>query len=177
VAPEAYKEIALPQVGDYSGMLAQISEIDASQGVKLVPVSRKLGDGLILNTVNVAAKFNDAQLAQFEKFAPYIVEVDLGRTKVSDKCFDMLKNFPHLRSLSLEETAVTGQGLAKLTGLSQLTYLNLSGTKVTQANIAPLLAMRNLHHLYFYNTPAQAASAAQAASTPSSHPSPTRSSP
>ncbi|MEO6966224.1 MAG: c-type cytochrome domain-containing protein [Acidobacteriaceae bacterium] len=176
VAPKAYREIALPQVGDYSGMLAQISQIDASQGVKLVPVSRKLGDGLILNTVNVAATFNDAQLAQFEKFAPYIVEVYLGRTKVSDKCFDTLKTFTHLRSLNLEETAVTGQGVGKLAGLSQLTYLNLSGTKVTQANLAPALAMRNLHHLYFYNTPAQAAATAQAASAPSPRQVPTRSS-
>jgi mono/diheme cytochrome c family protein len=171
VVPETYKETVLPQVGDYSGMMAQISQIDDAQGVRLVPVSRKLGDGLILNTVDVAAKFDDVQLAHFEKFAPYIVEIDLGRTNVTDACFDTLEKFPHLRTLNLEETKITGQGLAKLSGLSQLTYVNLSGTKVTTASIAPLLSMRNLHHLYLYDTPAQSAS------TPNPKQPPTRSSP
>jgi uncharacterized membrane protein len=171
VVPEEYKELTLPQVGDYSGMMVQIAQIDASQGIRLMPASRKLGDGLILNTVDVAAKFNDTKLAELERFAPYIVEVELGRTEVTDDCFDTLDKFTHLRALHLEDTAVTGQGLAKLTQLSQLTYVNLSGTRVTKAAIAPLASMRNLHHLYLYNTPAQPVS------TPSSQPSSARSSP
>jgi uncharacterized membrane protein len=160
VAPAEYKETSLPQVGDYSRMMAQISQVATSQGVSLVPVSKKLGDGLILNTVNVAAKFDDARLAQFERFAPYIVEVELGRTGVTNACFDTLEKFIHLRALHLEDTAVTGRGLAKLAQLSQLTYVNLSGTKVTQAAVAPLVSMRNLHHVYLYNTPAQPVSIA-----------------
>lgn len=152
--PEEYKQTTFPQVGDYTGLMAQISQIDSSPGVRLVPVSKKLGDGLILNTVDGAGKFDDAQLAQFEKFAPYVVEVELGRTKVTDACFNTLDKFVHLRSLNLEGTAITGQGVAKLSSLSQLTYLNLSGTKVTLATIAPLHSMPNLRHLYIYNTPA-----------------------
>jgi mono/diheme cytochrome c family protein len=155
---ETYKETALPQVGDYSGLMPQIEQIDNTKGVRLVPVSRKLGDGLILNTVNVEAKFDDAQLAQFEKFGPYIVEIDLGRTSVTDACFETLQKFPHLRILNLEDTKITGQGLAKLASLSQLQYVNLSGTRVTTAAIAPLASMSNLRHLYFFNTPAQPAS-------------------
>lgn len=158
--PEEYRETTLPQVGDYSGMMAQIAQLAASQGVRLTPLSKKLGDGLILNTVDVAAKYNDAQLAQLQRFAPYIVEVELGRTGVTDACFGTLGKFTHLRALHLEDTAVTGQGLAKLAQLSQLTYVNLSGTKVTKAAIAPLTSMPNLRHLYLYNTPAQPASAA-----------------
>ena len=111
VVPQEHKEIALPQVGDYSGMMAQISQIDAAPGVRLVPVSSKLGDGLILNTVDIAAKFNDTQLAQFEKFAPYVVDMELERTKVTDSCFDTLGKFAHLRSLNLEGTAVTDRVL------------------------------------------------------------------
>ena len=160
MVPQEYKEISLPQVGDYSGMMAQISQVKTAQGVSLAPVSKKLGDGLILNAVDVAAKFDDARFAQFERFAPYIVEVELGRTGVTDACFDTLKTFTHLRALHLEDTAVTGQGLAKLAQLSQLTYVNLSGTKVTKAAIAPLASMPNLRHLYLYNTPAQPTSTA-----------------
>ena len=93
----------------------------------VLPVSSTLGDGLILNTADISAKFNDAQLAQFEKFAPYVLEVELEPTSITDAWFGTLAKFAHLRSLDLEGTAVTGQGLAKLTELSQLTYLNLNG--------------------------------------------------
>ena len=94
---------------------------------------------------------------QFQKFAPYIVEAELGRTAVTDASFDTLKQFTHLRALHLEETHITGDGLAKLTSLSQLTYLNLSGTQVTEESARPLSSMKNLRHVYLYNTPAQPA--------------------
>jgi uncharacterized membrane protein len=148
-----------PPVADYSGMMAQISQAAKSAGVTLVPVSRNLEDGLILNTVDAGTKFGDVQLAGLEKFAPYIVEVELGRTSVTDACFATLAKFSQLRAIHLEGTAVTGAGLAQLTQLSQLRYLNLSGTQVTQAAVAPLSSMKSLRHLYVYNTPAQQSSA------------------
>jgi mono/diheme cytochrome c family protein len=148
------EEETLPQVPDYSGKMTEIAETARSAGVTLVPVSRNLGDGLILNTVDAGQKFGDAQLAGLVRFAPYIVEAELGRTSVTDGCFPTLAKFTHLRALHLEETAVTGAGLSSLTQLSQLSYLNLSGTQVTGAAIAPLNTMKNLRHLYLYNTPA-----------------------
>ena len=154
-APVELQDTPLPQVGAYSGMMAEIAQIEKSQGVMLVPVSRKLGDGLILNAVDVAGTFNDAQLARLVKFAPYIVEAELGRTTVTDTSFDTIGKFSHLRVLRLEDTPVKGQGIGKLTRLSELTYINLSGTKVTTATIAQLAGMKNLRHLYLYNTPAQ----------------------
>ena len=154
-------EEPLPQVGDYSKMMGEITQTAKSAGVTLVPVSRNLGDGLILNTVDAGAKFGDAQLAGLVRFAPFIVEAELGRTSVTDGCFATLGKFNHLRALHLEGTAVTGTGLTMLTQLPQLTYLNLSGTRVTQAAIAPLTAMKNLRHLYLYDTPAQPASTAR----------------
>jgi uncharacterized membrane protein len=144
-----------PPVPDYSGMMPQISQAAKAAGVTLVPVSRNLRDGLILNTVDAGAKFGDAQLAGLDKFAPYIVEVELGRTSVTDACFATLAKFSQLRAIHLEGTAVTGAGLATLTKLQQLRYLNLSGTQVTQAAVAPLSSMKSLRHLYLYNTPAQ----------------------
>jgi hypothetical protein len=124
-----------------------------------VAVSATPSDGLILRTIDVAAKFDDAQLARFERFAPFIVEAELGRTAVSDNCFDTLSKFTNLRALHLEGSAVTGRTLGKLSSLSQLSYLNLSGTKVTSAALAPLKGMPNLRHLYLFDTPAEPASA------------------
>ncbi len=148
---EETREVLKP-VGDYSGMLSQIAQIEKSYGAKLVSVSNKPGDGLILNAVDVAGNFSDEQLAQFEKFAPYIVEAEFGRTAVTNGCFDTLQKFTNLRALHLEGTAITGDGLAKLIPLSQLTYLNLSGTRVTEAAVAPLNSMKNLRRLYLYDT-------------------------
>jgi len=148
------EEETLPQVPDYSGKMTEIAETARSAGVTLVPVSRNLGDGLILNTVDAGQKFGDAQLAGLAPFAPYIVEAELGRTAVTDGCLPTVAKFTHLRALHLEETAVTGAGLSSLTQLPQLSYLNLSGTQVTAAAIAPLTTMKNLRHLYLYNTPA-----------------------
>jgi hypothetical protein len=142
-------------VGDYSRLTLEIMQTAKAAGVKITPVSQNPADGLILDAIDASPNFNDAQLAQFVKFAPYIVEIELGRTSITDASFETLRKFPNLRALHLEDTAVTGDGLQKLTPLSQLVYLNLSGTKVTQAAIAPLNTMKQLHDLYLYNTPAQ----------------------
>jgi len=154
---EERPELPLQPVGDYSSLLPEIQEMQKNEGSKLVPVSAKPEDGLVLLTVDAGANFGDAQLAQFQKFAPYIVEAELGRTAVTDASFATLQQFTHLRALHLEGTHITGAGLGKLASLSQLTYLNLSQTQVTQSSIAPLSSMKNLRHLYLYNTPAQPA--------------------
>lgn len=154
---EEPKELLPQPVDDYSGLMAEIREMDKGLGAKLVPVSGKPSDGLVLQTVDVAASFGDAQLAQLKKFSPYIVDAELGRTTVTDASLDTLAGFTHLRALHLEGTAVTGDGLGKLAPLTQLTYLNLSGTKVTQSALLPLASMKNLRHIYLFDTPAQPA--------------------
>jgi hypothetical protein len=135
--------------------MPEIQRMQHGQSAKLVPISSKASDGLILRTVDIAPIFSDAQLAQFQKFAPYIVEAELGRTAITDASFDTLRTFTHLRALHMEGTSITGSGLAKLAPLTQLTYLNLSGTKVTLRSVAALKAMPQLRHVYLFNTPAQ----------------------
>ena len=145
-------------VGDYSSLMNDLRQMQHSQGAKLAAVSAYPSDGLILNTIDVAASFDDAQLARFERFAPFVVEADLQRTAITDASLDTLSSFTHLRALHLEGTAITGRTLAKLSGLSQLTYLNLSGTKVTADSLTPLKNMPNLRHIYSFETPADGVS-------------------
>jgi hypothetical protein len=154
---ERESELPRQPVGDYSALMPEIRQMQQAQGAKLIQVSSNPADGLILFTVDVAGNFGDAQLQQFQKFAPYIVEAELGRTAVTNASFDTLQKFTHLRALHLEETHVNGDGLQKLASLPQLTHLNLSGTQVTQDSVKPLNSMKNLRHLYLYNTPAQPA--------------------
>jgi mono/diheme cytochrome c family protein/uncharacterized membrane protein len=169
--PEQAQEPPLQPVGDYSKLMDEIRRMQQAPGAKLLPVSSKPSDGLILSTADVASNFGDGQLAQFEKFAAYIVEANLARTSVTDASFDTLRKFTSLRRLRLEGTAITGDGLAKLAPLSRLTYLNLSGTKVTSAALDALKAMPNLRHIYLFDTPAQPAlrqDATQSAPVPGS---------
>jgi uncharacterized membrane protein len=156
---EGNTDLPIQPVGDYGSLIDEIRQMQRSEGAKLLPVSAKPSDGLILRTTDVASTFDDAQLARFQRFAPFIVEAELGRTAVSDACFDTLSKFANLRALHLEGTAITGRSLAKLASLSQLTYLNLSGTKVTTDAVATLKGMPNLHHIYLFDTPAEPASA------------------
>lgn len=142
-------------VGNYSALMPEIQRMQQGQGAKLVPVSSKPSDGLILRTVDIAPAFGDAQLAEFQKFAPYIVEAELGRTAITDASFDILRTFTHIRALHLEGTQITGDGLAKVAALTQLTYLNLSGTRVTAQSVASLKNIPHLHHIYLFNTPAE----------------------
>ena len=159
---EDAKELPPEPVGDYSSLMPEIKQIEAGQGAKLLQVSRKPSDGLILSTVDVASSFGDTQLAQFQKFAPFIVEAELGRTAITDASFETLSRFTHLRALHLEGTSVTGNGLSKLASLRELNYLNLSGTKVTSTSVHSIDAMKSLRHLYLFNTPAQPAPPADA---------------
>lgn len=152
---EAHSDSPPQPVGDYSALMADILRMQQGQGAKLVPVSSKPSDGLILRTVDVAPSFGDEQLAQFRRFAPYIVEAELGRTAITDAGFDTLSTFTHLRALHLEGTTVTGSQLTKLAPLSQLTYLNLSGTKVSAQSVTSLKNMPRLRHIYLFNTPAE----------------------
>jgi len=153
-------EEAPPPVSDYSALVGEIRRMQQSQGAKLVPVSANPSDGLILRTTDVAASFDDAQLAKFQRFAPFIVEAELGRTEVTDASVETLSQFKNLRALHLEGTALSGRTLAKLSSLSQLTYLNLSATRVTSDAVAPLKSTPNLRHLYLFNTPAEPANSA-----------------
>jgi hypothetical protein len=159
VIREDAPDLPVQPVGDYGALMDDIHRLAEGQGAKLVSVSSKPADGLILNTVDVAASFGDTQLAQFNKYAPFIVEAELGRTAVTDASFATLSRFTHLRSLHLEGTAVTGDGLEKLASLSQLSYINLSSTRVTKAAAAQLDSLKSLRHVYLYNTPAQPESA------------------
>jgi hypothetical protein len=159
------REEASPPVGGYTALMAEIRRIQQSQGAKLVQVSANPSDGLILRTTEIAASFDDAQLATFRRFAPFIVEAELGRTAVTDASVETLIQFNNLRALHLEGTAVTGRTLGKLSSLSQLAYLNLSATKVTRDVLTPLKSMPKLGHLYLFNTPAEGASTADLRST------------
>jgi mono/diheme cytochrome c family protein/uncharacterized membrane protein len=153
-SPQEREDTPARPVGDYSALTGEIGQMRTSLGPKLLPVSSKPSDGLILNTEDTARTFDDAALGRFEKFAPYIVEADLARTAVTDKSFDILSTFTSLRTIHLEGTQVTGAGIAKLNQLSQLSFLNLSETKLSPSALPALRSLKSVRRVYTFDTPA-----------------------
>jgi mono/diheme cytochrome c family protein len=149
------QETPVQPVGDYNSLMDELAKMKAQRGPKLLPVSSKPSDGLILMTADAPETFDDTALSQFNKFAPYIVEVDLARTAVTDKSFDTLAAFTSLRTVHLEGTRITGSGIEKLNRLSQLSYINLSETKLSPAALLSLRSLKNLRHIYTFDTPAE----------------------
>lgn len=142
----------VPRVGSYSGLRDEIARLEQALGVKLVPVSRREGDGLILRAGGAAARFGDTELVQLARVAPFVVEAELAGTKITDAGLVALKPFTHLARLHLERTKLTGATLGELHGLSELTYLNLCASAVTDEALPKLAALGSLEQLYLFGS-------------------------
>lgn len=150
VVPKKKGVTTFASVGDYAALKPEIAKVEQRLGIRLVPVSRIPGDGLILRTRSAPA-FDDAALASLKPFAPFITDAELGGTKVTDAAFDTLAIFTNLRALRLEATAVTGSGLGKISGIKTLAHLNLTRTKVSADALKSVSGIRNV---YTFDTPA-----------------------
>lgn len=82
---------------------------------------------------------------------PSLVEINLARTKVTDGCWDWLKEQQALTKIDLWGTQVTGGGLAALEG-SRVRWLRLGGTRVDDKAFASLESFPSLHILELTST-------------------------
>lgn len=137
-----------PAAPDYRPFAAQIAALEAKLHVRLVPVSQVATDGLTLRTVSEPQRVDDAVLVQLAPVATLIVDVELSRTKVTDKGLPAVAKFVNLRQLDLAGTAVTSAGLTALTPLTKLRRINLVGTAVDDTAVATLRrfpALKEVH--------------------------------
>ena len=141
-----------PRVGDYTSLQSEILRLERELGIKLVPVSRQAGDGLILRARGGVARFGDAELAQLALIAPFVVQAELAGTRVTDQGLATLKAFTQLERLHLERTSLTGTTLAELKALSQLNYLNLCSTRVTDESVSALVEISSLRQIYLFGS-------------------------
>ncbi|HVX13111.1 MAG TPA: hypothetical protein VHC22_18145 [Pirellulales bacterium] len=109
-------------------------------------------------------------------WAASLVQVNLGRSKVSDDDLQCLEKLPglkflwlqdthvgndgiahlksclHIQELYLANTKVTDDGLASIAGLRKMKFLSLSGCHITDAGLIHLQGMTNLQRLDMPNT-------------------------
>ncbi len=73
-----------------------------------------------------------------------VVEVALGRNKITDAGLVHLKGLTKLQSLVLSDTKITDAGLVHLKGLTNLQTLYLYNTQITDAGLVHLKGLINL---------------------------------
>jgi hypothetical protein len=156
--PAARAVIALAP--DWRARAGEIAALAQQLGLKIVPRSQLATDGLVVRTASAPARCDDAAVAKLAALAPFIVEAELARTRISDTALASIAQWTNLRALDLTRTAVTSQGVRALTTLTKLESLNLTGTDVDAAAVAALRAQPTLKRLWVFGTKAEVVTAA-----------------
>lgn len=137
---------------DWRPRAAEVAALEQALGVRLVPRSQRATDGLVLRTASAPGRCDDAALAKLAPLSAFIVEAELGRTRVGDAGLAHLSKWENLRALDLTRTAVTSAGLAALAGLRSLEALNLTDTAVDDSGLVHLKALSELKRVWLFGT-------------------------
>jgi hypothetical protein len=139
-----------PLAPDYRPRLADAEAVARALGLKLVPRSRVVTDGLVVRTASAPTRCDDAALAKLAPFAELIVEAELSRTKITDAAMASVANWPNLRVLDLSRTAVSSAGVRALAGMKKLEWINVSSTRVDASAVAELQKLPSVHRVWAF---------------------------
>jgi hypothetical protein len=131
-----------------------MAKLEKDLGVKLVPRSQVLTDGLILRTASAPGRCDDSVLMKLAPLAALIVDAELARTKITDAGLKSLATFENLRSLDLTRTAISSKGLEALMVLKKLEKLNLTDTAVDDVGVDQLKSLPALQRIWLFGTKA-----------------------
>jgi len=96
---------------------------------------------------------NDEIFEQLLRTIPeYISDLNVGRTKITDRSMDLIGAMTNLRTLNLAQVMISDTGLFSLTGHQHLEQLVLSQTPITEATSDYFLTMPALTELYLWGT-------------------------
>ncbi len=107
------------------------------------------------------SKCDDAKVAAILPIKENIVQLDLGRTVITDAALKSIGQMPRLVSLDLRQTKITDAGLEALTGLKKIETLNLFGTEVTDAGLKHLAKIKSLKNVHLWQSKATPAGVKQ----------------
>ena len=107
------------------------------------------------------SKCDDAKVAAILPIKDNIVQLDLGRTIITDAALKTVGQMPRLVALDLRQTKITDAGLEELAGLKKLDTLNLFGTEVTDAGLKHLAKIKSLKSVHLWQSKATPAGVKQ----------------
>lgn len=150
--PVGTVEIYIPRVPDYTQATGEVARALHDRGANLRSVSKRAGDGLILQARNEEKSFDNIALARLSPLAPFVVEAELGGTRVDDAGVAQLKTFQNLTKLSLEKTKISGVTLDQLAALTHLETINLCDSALSDEGLKKIAALRSLRRLYTFGS-------------------------
>jgi hypothetical protein len=107
------------------------------------------------------SKCDDAKVEGILSIKENIVQLDLGRTVITDGALKTVGQLPRLVSLDLRQTKITDAGLEALSGLKKLQTINLYGTEITDAGLKHLAKIKSLKNVYLWQSKATKAGVKQ----------------
>jgi hypothetical protein len=107
------------------------------------------------------SKCDDTKVESILPIKENIVQLDLGRTVITDGALKTVAQLPRLVSLDLRQTKVTDAGLEALSGLKKLETINLYGTEITDAGLKHLAKIKSLKNVYLWQSKATKAGVKQ----------------
>lgn len=114
---------------------------------------------LRLDFLTGVSKCDDAKVESILPLKENIVQLDLGRTVITDAALKAVAQLPRLLHLDLRQTKVTDAGLVALSELKKVQSINLYGTEVTDAGLAHLAKLKTLKNVYLFQSKATEAGA------------------
>lgn len=100
-----------------------------------------------------AGATGDAEAAALlEPVLPFVAELSLSRSKITDQSVKLAARMPNLARLDLRATAVTDAGVAALAGHPSLVELVMPQTKLTDGAVPHLLKIGKLRKVYLWNS-------------------------
>jgi cytochrome c5 len=119
--------------------------------VYVAPIAMGMNE-LRVNMAHGIKKTEDKDLELLKPLAPYITELNLARSNVSDAGVKTIASLNKLEVLDLSSTKIGDASMGQLCKLSNLQRLNLHHTNVTDAQLGKLKALKNLKKLYLWNS-------------------------
>ncbi len=127
-----------------------IAEVEAT-GARVSRLAQ--GSPLLrVDFLNARDAANEEALAAVAKLGPNLVQLELGRTVVTDAALNHLADLPNLVRLDLHQTGITDTAMASLGHLEHLEYLNLYATKVTDEGLQHVAGLESLQSLYLWQS-------------------------
>ena len=122
-------------------------------GAQVAPI--KIESPLVrVDFLTGVSKCDDAKVESILLIKDNIVQLDLGRTVITDAALKSIGQLPRLVSLDLRQTKVTDAGLEALTGLKKLQSINLYGTEISDAGVKHLASIKSLKNVYLWQSKA-----------------------
>ena len=147
-ALDANKVLAMRAEEPNADAIALLNEL----GATVTSIAVNSPQYLSVEWISTYHKTTDKEIEKILHIAPNVVEVDLSRTKVTDKGLEYMGKLGRLTHLNLNRTEITDAGLKHLGDLRSLEWLNLYGTGITDAALPDIAKHKKLKAVYVWNS-------------------------